>query len=224
MKTLVFFGIFLGLTFEAIAQQSHAETSVVTTSTYTWTDSNNSPGKGHGNITISISQSEDNYHLAANFTDDQYIQLREILFNEFGKEDLKNGRVYEWRLGSNVEEAYKIKLSPETLQMNLNKNLSSRGLQEKFINVGKIIKDNLSDNRNISVEKLERMAESMKKEAMQIENKIDELLDQKELLEGDRKKIDQLMEKAEKLIEKANELLKAAEVQERDIHNEPGSN
>ena len=152
MKTFIFFGIFLGLTFGAIAQQSNAETSVVTTTTYTWTDSRGNSGGGHENVTISISDSGDNYQLSANFFGGTYNQLREILFNEFGKEDLKNGRIYEWRLGSNAEEAYKIKLSPRTLRMNMDKTLSSLSLQENFTNTGDIIKNNLSGNRSMSTE------------------------------------------------------------------------
>ena len=156
MKTFIFSGIFLCFTFGAIAQQSapsNAITSVVSTTTYTWSDSYNTSGEGHENITISISESGDNYHLVANFTGEKYFQLREILYNEFGKEDIKNDSIYEWQLGSNAEEAYKIKLTPKTLQMNLNKNLSSSGLQEKFVRIGNIIKNKLSGNRNISQEK-----------------------------------------------------------------------
>ena len=212
MKTSIFSGIFLCFTFGAIAQQSattNAETSVVSTTTYTWTDSSGNSEEEHENVTISISESGDNYHLLANFMSDTYIQLREILFSEFGKEDLKNDRIYEWKLGRNAEEAYKIRLTPKMLQMNLNKNLSSPDLHEKFVDIGNIIKNKLSGNRNINKEKLERMAERMRKEATRIENEVDQLLDQGELLETDRKKIKQLMEKAEKLMERANELLRS---------------
>lgn len=222
MKILILSGIFLCFTFGAIAQQSalsNAKTSVVSTTTYTWTDSNNSSRDGHENINISISQSEDNYHLAANFAGDQYIQLKEILLNKFGKEDIENNGIYDWKLGSNAEEAYKIKLTPKTLRMNLNKSLSSLSLQEKFISTGNDIMTSLSGNRNISTEKLKRMAERMRKEARQIENKVDQLLDQKEFPGSDRKEIEQLMKKAEKLMERANELLNTAGAQESNTNN-----
>ena len=159
MKTIILSGILLCYTVGAIAQESalpNVKTSVVSTTTYTWSASDDTSVEGHENITFSIIESEDNYHLIANFTGDKYIQLREILFNEFGEGDIKIDGNYEWILGSNAEEAYKIKLSPKTLQMNLNKNLSSSSLQEKFTNTGDIIKNNLSGKGNISTEKLKK--------------------------------------------------------------------
>lgn len=212
----------LCFTFGAIAQQSNpsnVKTSVASTTTYTLTVSSDTSGEGHDNVTISISESEDDYRLEAYFTGDKYFQLREILFDEFGKEDIKHDGIYEWKLGSNAEEAYNIILTSTKLRMNMDKTLSSSSLQEKFTNTGNIIKNNLSGKGNISTEKLERMAERMRKEARQIENEVDQLLDQKEFPGSDRKEIEQLMEKAEKLMERANELLNTAGKQENNTNN-----
>ena len=170
----------------SFAQQRQKYPSTPTTSTKTSTSSSTNSnylrtvsdnnGNDDGNLSIAISESDGSYKLRAKFPAKNDLALKELLINEFGKENAQlDGNDWEWTLASDSDEIYSIKFSSGKLEMELDKEQATQTLTEKFIRIGKEIKELISGEEDQNTEALELKAERLQKDAQRMQREAENL-------------------------------------------------
>lgn len=219
MKTIFFTSLILSLTALSFAQQTPTPPTPPATSTSVSISSSSSSNDGSsvsdddqgGNLSITISESNISYKLRAKFPLKDDKVLKNLLLNEFGEENLqKDGNDWEWQFTSDDEEIYSIKLSSGKLKMNLDKEQAANTLTEKFVRIGKQIKQILSGDDNRKSEALQRKAEHLQRDAERMQREADRLARQNNR-EHREKDIQALQKKAEKLQKKVDSLQQVIE-------------
>lgn len=185
-------------------------TSSSTSSNYVRSVSKDDEDKG-GNLSIAISESNNSYKLRAKFPSKNDKALKDLLLDQFGEENLqKNGNDWEWQFASDDEEIYSIKFSSGKLKINLDKEQAANTLTEKFVRVGKQIKQLLSGDDNRKAESLQRKAEHLQRDAERMQREADRLARQNNR-EHREKDVQALQKKAEKLQKKVDSLQQVIE-------------
>lgn len=130
------------------------------------------------NLSIAVSDSDTNYKFRASYSENFDTQVKEILINQFGKENIsKRGSWFSWIFSPENEEVYEIELSSGKLRMKLDKTQADSQLQEKFQQTGTIIKKLLSgeevERKQLALERktlhLQREAQRMQREAERLQ-------------------------------------------------------
>lgn len=186
------------------ATSATVSTSSSTNSNYARSVSDN--GNDGGNLSIAISESDDTYKLRAKFPSKNDVSLKELLINEFGKENLqRDGKDWEWTLASAEDEIYSIKFSSGKLRMELDKEQAANTLTEKFIRTGQEIKQLLSGENNQKAEALQRKAERLQRDAQRMQHEA-ERLEKRKARELPDNEVRALKVKAKKLQQKVDSL------------------
>lgn len=119
---------------------------------------------------ISISQTDDEYKLRARFPKNRYAKLKSLIQNTLGAKHMDVGSGFsKW---SNDEKVYYVKLTEKSLRMNVDLDVASPQLVEKFKALGNDAKIIISgSNVKIERERVQREADRIRREAdrMQLE-------------------------------------------------------
>lgn len=186
MKTIILTSLIMSLGSLSFAQQTQASpptpttsntvsTSSSTNSNYVRTVSDND-GNDDGNLSIAISESDGSYKLRAKFPTRNNSVLKELLINEFGKEKVQHdGNDWAWTLASDNDEIYSIQFSSGKLGMELDKKQATNTLTEKFIRIGKEIKELISGEEDQNTEALEQKAERLQRDAERMQREAESL-------------------------------------------------
>lgn len=216
MKTIFLTSLLMSLGALSFAQHTPTPTSTPPTSTTVSTSSStnsnyirsvsDNDGNNSGNLSIAISESDDTYKLRAKFSSKNDAALKDLLINEFGKENLqRDGNDWEWTLASADDEIYSIKFSSGKLRMELDKEQAANTLTEKFIRTGQEIKQLLSGENNQKAEALQRKAERLQRDAQRMQQEA-ERLEKRKARELPDNEVRALKVKAEKLQQKVDSL------------------
>jgi len=214
MKTTILFISAFILSSLSFAQQTPTPPQTPNTSTSTSSTSTSSSYEHsvndhkdeNENLSIAVSESDDSYKLRAKFPAKNDAALKELLLNEFGKENLKrNGNDWEWTLASGNNEVYKIKLTSGKLRMELDKDQAASTLIEKFLKTGQEVKELLSGDENEKAESLQRAANRLQRDAERM-NMEAKRLEIREKRSQKRSEVRALKTKAETLQQKVDSL------------------
>ncbi|TVZ25828.1 hypothetical protein JM83_0759 [Gillisia sp. Hel_I_86] len=211
MKAIFLTSLLMSLGTLSFAQQTpKTPTSSTTVSTSSSTSSNyirsvsNSDTDEDGNLSIAISESDNSYKLSAKFSSKNDKALKDLLLNEFGKENLeKDGDKWEWKLSSAEDDVYSIKFSSGKLKMELDKEEAANTLIEKFVRTGKEINQLLSGEEDQKAEALKRRAQHLQREAQRMQHEAERLGKS-----SNKEEVSALKMKAERLQQKVDSLQK----------------
>jgi hypothetical protein len=135
---------------------------------------------------ISISQTDDEYKLRARFPKNRYAKLKTLIENSLGTKHMDVGSGFsKW---SNNEKVYYVKLTEKSLRMNVDLDVASPDLVEKFTALGKDAKIIISgSNVKIERERMQREADRMRRDADRMQREA-ERLERQAKRESDRAK------------------------------------
>lgn len=149
MKTIYLTSLLISLGSLSFAQQTPTPPKTPTTTTTVSTSSSSTHSilaNDVENLFISVIETDKSYKLKAKFQPKYDAALKEILMNEFGRENLQiDGNEWIWLLASDSDEIYSIKFSSGKLRMKLDKKQATNTLTEKFIYTGEKVEQLLSD-------------------------------------------------------------------------------
>lgn len=91
---------------------------------------------------VSISNSDNEYLLSASFTQVNAEQLKQMIADSLGPGIKSGNKDTIWQMA----EVYRVKLSPERLTIELNKDKASGSLSRTFVKLGKEINQVISSN------------------------------------------------------------------------------
>lgn len=93
---------------------------------------------------VSISDSDSSYTIHATFDKDKTAQLKKLLQENLGKENMTSKNASIWTKEEDGETAYTFSLSPGKLKVNVDKELVSTSTYEKFSALGERISETIS--------------------------------------------------------------------------------
>lgn len=220
MKTIILISVWLSCSWYIQAQQTPippTNTSTTSSSSNSYSHSVHKDDQENANLSIAVSDSEDSYKFRASYSENFDAQVKEILVNRFGKENIsKRGSWFSWIFSPDNEEVYEIELSFGKVRMKLDKTQADRRLQQKFRQTGELLKELLSgeevNREQLALERkslrLQREAERMGREAERLkqeEQRKDRLKQRNEVAELRKgaeelqKQVDSLQQEIEKL-------------------------
>ncbi|MEM6719488.1 MAG: hypothetical protein AAF611_09250 [Bacteroidota bacterium] len=140
---------------------SSSTTTSSSSSTYS---SSTKSSNNNENTSISISQTDDEYKLRARFPKNRYAKLKTLIENTLGTKHMDVGSGFsKW---SNDEKVYYVKLTEKNLRMNVDLDVASPDLAEKFRTLGNDAKIIISgSNAKVERERMQREADRMRREA-----------------------------------------------------------
>lgn len=189
------------------ATSTTVSTSSSTSSNYVRSVSKSDQDMG-GNLSIAISESDGTYKLRAKFPSKNDAALKELLINEFGKENLKrDGKNWIWTLASDNDEIYNIKFYSGKLRIELDKEHAANSLTEKFLRTGEEIQKLLSggDDQDQKSEALQRKAEHLQRDAQRMQREA-ERLEKRDSQFMEKEEVIALKNKAKNLQQKVDSL------------------
>lgn len=153
-------------------------TTVSTTSGNYRVSVNSSDSSTGENISITISNDEDEYSLKANFPKVTGPKLLNYFMDNMGSKNLsRKGSKTNWIANGNGDEVYKISLGAERLTMNIDKEVASNDLVEKFGNMGLDVRTIITGEsaEKEEVKRLEREADRLRRDADRMKREADRL-------------------------------------------------
>jgi len=130
------------------------------------------------NIAISISNSSDEYRFKGNFPAKANPELLSYLMETMGSKNLtrKGGRT-EWIANTNGDEVYKISLGSGRLLMEVDKEIASNTLVEKFVAMGMEARTIITgeDAQDEERKRLEREADRLRRDAQRMQREAERL-------------------------------------------------
>lgn len=219
MKTILLCSLLMSLGSLSFAQQTPTHPSTSTSSTTVSTSSSSlhsvsdNDGNDVENLFIAINESDKSYKLQGEFSSKNDAAVKELLINEFGRENLQiDGYDWIWSLTSTSDEIYSIKFSTGKLRMELDKKQAVNTLTKKFIRTGQVIKELLSGENNqksetvkLKTERLQREEQRMQLEAISLEKTATEFMKKTEVI-ALKKRTENLQQKVDSLMEVIKEL------------------
>lgn len=155
------------------------------------------------NISVSISNSNDSYSLRARFPSEKYTDVLTVLMDNLNAKNLteSNGK-QKWMLNSNDDEVYDVSLSKTRLTLELDKQVASSELIEKFDELGDTLRMVISGNNNskAEAERLLREADRMRRDAERMQREAERLQSTA------AKDAENIGDEAQRLADKANHL------------------
>jgi len=154
---------------------------------------------------ISVSQTDDEYKLRARFPKNRYAKLKTLIQNTLGAKHMDVGSGFtKW---SNDEKVYYVKLTEKSLRMNVDLDVASPDLAEKFIALGKDAKIIISgSDAKVERERMQREADRMRREADRMQREAQRLEQQ---AKRDAARLEKEMERETARIERETERLHA---------------
>ncbi|MAN26605.1 MAG: hypothetical protein CMH15_07460 [Mesonia sp.] len=220
MKTIILISVWLSCSMYIQAQQTPVpptNTSTTSSSSSSYSHNVQKDDQENSNLSIAVSDSEDSYKFRASYSENFDAQVKEILVNRFGKENIsKRDSWFSWIFSPENKEVYEIELSSGKVRMKLDKTQADQQLQKKFKRTGEVLKELLSgkevNRKQLALERkslrLQREAERMKSEAQRLkreEQRKDRLKQRNEVAELRKgaeelqKQVDSLQQEIEKL-------------------------
>ncbi|MEM6684980.1 MAG: hypothetical protein AAF617_04210 [Bacteroidota bacterium] len=148
-------------------------TSSATSSSSNYTSSTKSRSNNES-TSISVSQTDDEYKLRARFPKDRYAKLKSLIQNTLGAKHMDVGSGFsKW---SNDEKVYYVKLTEKSLRINVDLDVASPDLVEKFKDLGNDAKIIISgSDAKVERERLQREADRMRREADRMQRESERL-------------------------------------------------
>jgi hypothetical protein len=153
-------------------------TTVSTTSSNYRISVNSSDSSTGENISLTISNDDDEYSLKANFPKLTGPKLLAYFMENMGSKNLsRKGSRTNWIANGNGDEVYKISLGEKRLTMQIDKEVASNVLVDKFEQMGSDVREIVTGDsaEKIEVKRLEREADRLRRDAERMQREAERL-------------------------------------------------
>lgn len=170
------------------AQTTTKSSSKSSTTSSTHSDSGNSrysyshsnDKDNNSNVSVSISNSKDTYKLRAKFPVEKYNEVKTILLKELNQKNYqaKSSETHRWTSSTNKDRVYDVTLSGTKLSIDLDKDVASEALVEKFETLGLTLRTVIVGKQNEArrdAERLQREADRLRRDAERMQREADRL-------------------------------------------------
>lgn len=150
-------------------------------SSYSYSHSSDKDGKNqNSNVSVSISNSNDSYKLRAKFPKEKYDEVKTILLKELNQKNYKaeSSETHRWTSSNDKNRVYDVTLSGTKLSIDLDKDVASSSLSEKFKALGLTIRTVIVGEQNQArrnAERLQRDADRLRRDAEHMQREADRL-------------------------------------------------
>lgn len=172
----------------SLQAQTHTSTTSKSTSSisiHSDSDDNNTSysysnsSKQDRNVSVSISNSDDSYTMRAQYPTNKYQEIKDVLVKEMNSKNhtTSNGKDL-WNSTSNGDEVYEIVLKEDKLTIDLDKEIASSSLAEKFKTLGLTIRTIIVGKANESrreAERLQRDADRLRRDAERMQREAERM-------------------------------------------------